>query len=67
MAIQLALDKFLQSANLRSVADLIFVPQESKVVVRRNQIGRKGAVIDVASACSVSEVIDIVSHSPAVY
>ena len=64
--IQRAIDNFLVASQLKSVSDLIFIPQDDAVVVRRFA-GRKGTVIDVSSAASPSEVIDIIKHHSCVY
>lgn len=65
-AIQVAIDRFLLGARLKTVTDLIFIPQENAVVVRRKK-GRRGVVIDVSNAATPSEVIDIISHHATVY
>lgn len=64
--IQRAIDNYLLCTKLRTVTDLIFIPQENRVVVRR-KMGRRGTVIDVSGAASPSEVVDIVRFHPAVY
>lgn len=64
--IQSAIDNFLVASQLKSVSDLIFIPQDDAVVVRRFA-GRKGTVIDVSTASTPSEVIDILRHHACIY
>ena len=64
--IQSAIDNFLEATQLKTVTDMVFVPQDDEVVVLRS-IGHRNVNIDVSYAASPSEVVDIVSHHVAVY
>ena len=64
--IQSAIDNFLEATQLRTVTDMIFIPQDGEVVVLR-RLGHRNVNIDVSGAASPSEVVDIVSRHLAVY
>lgn len=72
--IQKQIDAYMRQARLRSVSDIIYSPYDEIVTILRNTVDRKGRRlgrrpinIDVSTACSPAEIIDIISNCSAVY
>lgn len=63
--IQKEIDAFLRSSSLRSVRDIIYVPEDRVAVVIRNT-GHRNVIIDLSSA-SKSDVVKIIGAYKAVY
>ena len=67
-AVQSAIDDFLRCSQLVSVTDLIFEPISNEVIIcRSKRKGRMPTTVDVSTACSPSEVVDILAHHTCIY
>lgn len=66
--IQESIDRFLITAHLKSVSDIIYFQSEEIVkVLRDSSKGRKNFDIDVSTAASPLEVVEIIRCHSAVY
>lgn len=63
--IQREIDVFLRESNLRSVSDIIYIPEEQVAVVLRKP-GHQNVTIDL-SMTAASEVVEIIRRYKAVY
>lgn len=63
--IQRKIDVFLRESNLRSVSDIIYIPEEQVAVVLRKP-GHQNVTIDL-SMTAASEVVEIIRRYKAVY
>ena len=63
--IQREIDAFLRESNLRSVSDIIYIPEEQVAVVLRKP-GHQNVTIDL-SMTAASEVVEIIRRYKAVY
>jgi hypothetical protein len=71
--IQKQIDAYMRQEKLRTVSDIVYSPYYEIVTIFRNTVGREGKrygrrpiTLDVSSACSPAEVIDIISNCTAV-
>lgn len=66
MSIQNSIDSFLRTHILRTVQDIVYIPQDEQVVVLR-KMGYRNATIDISGAASPSEAMEMISGHLAVY
>ena len=65
-ALQTLIDNYIRTTTLRSVNDIIYIPEESTVVVLRKP-GHKNVSIDLSEAASPNEGLERIINHLAVY